>query len=73
MGYGKYFTKTPDQYLRELLHIGDPNADDNVKGLKWNQVTDGAPHLNTPTVPYVPFFDKSSPRNPGGSSSTSSG
>ena len=65
MGYGKYFTKTADEYLKELLHIGDPNADANVKGLTWKQVTDGAPHLNTPTVPYVPFFDKSFPTKSG--------
>ncbi|HUO71338.1 MAG TPA: molybdopterin-dependent oxidoreductase [Solirubrobacteraceae bacterium] len=65
MGYGKYFTKTPDQYLQDMLHIGDPNADANVKGLKWKQVTDGAPHLNTPTVPYVAFFDKTFPTKSG--------
>jgi len=65
MGYGKYFTNTPDEYLKEILHIGDPNADANVVGLKWKQVTDGAPHLNTPTVPYVAFFDKSFPTKSG--------
>ncbi len=65
MGYGKYFTKTSDEYLKDMLHIGDPKADANVVGLKWKQVTDGAPHLNTPTVPYVPFFDKSFPTKSG--------
>ncbi len=65
MGYGKYFTKTADEYLKELLHIGDPQADANVRGLTWQQVTDGAPHLNTPTVPYVPFFDKTFPTKSG--------
>jgi anaerobic dimethyl sulfoxide reductase subunit A len=65
MGYGKYFTDTPDKYLKEILHIGDPKADSNVVGLKWDQVTGGAPHLNTPTVPYVAFFDKSFPTKSG--------
>ena len=60
-----------DEYLKEILHIGDPKADANVVGLKWKQVTEGAPHLNTATVPYVPFFDKSSRPNRAGSSSTS--
>ena len=65
MGVGQYFDKTPDEYLQEILHIGDPKADDNVAGLTWNQVTSGAPHLNTPTIPYVPFFDKSFPTKTG--------
>lgn len=65
MGHGKYFTKTADEYLQDILHIGDPKADDNVKGLKWKQVTEGAPHLNTPTVPYVAFHDKSFPTKSG--------
>ncbi len=65
MGVGQYFDKTPDEYLKEILHIGDPNADANVRGLTWEQVTTGAPHLNTPTVPYVPFFDKQFPTTSG--------
>jgi molybdopterin-containing oxidoreductase family molybdopterin binding subunit len=65
MGHGKYFRNTPDEYLKQILHIGDPKADANVVGLKWNQVTNGAPHLNTPTVPYVAFADKSFPTKSG--------
>ena len=65
MGVGKYFDKTADEYLKEILHIGDPKADSNVVGLTWTQLTDGAPHLNTATIPYVPFFDKSFPTKTG--------
>lgn len=65
MGVGKYFDKSPDEYLKEILHIGDPKADGNVVGLKWDQVINGAPHLNTPTIPYVPFFNKSFPTKTG--------
>ncbi len=66
MGVGKYFDKTPDEYLKQLLHIGDPKADSNVVGLTWEQVTSGkAVHLNTKTVPYVPFSDKQFPSKSG--------
>ena len=65
MGYGKYFTNSADEYLKEILHIGDPNADGNVVGLTWDELTTGAPHLNTPTLPYVPFFDKQFPTKSG--------
>ncbi|HEX7105077.1 MAG TPA: molybdopterin-dependent oxidoreductase [Acidothermaceae bacterium] len=65
MGFGKYFDKTADDYLKDILHIGDPDADSNVAGLTWSQLTSGAPHLNTPTIPYVPFFDKSFPTKTG--------
>jgi molybdopterin-containing oxidoreductase family molybdopterin binding subunit len=65
MGFGQYFDKTADEYLKEILHIGDPDADSNVAGLTWSQLTEGAPHLNTSTIPYVPFFDKSFPTKTG--------
>ncbi len=66
MGVGKYFDKTPDEYLKQLLHIGDPKADGNVVGLTWEQVTSGtAVHLNTKTVPYVPFSDMQFPSKSG--------
>ena len=83
MGVGQYFDKTPDDYLQELLHIGDPEADANVRGLDWEQLTKntvhpgatavsdveqlptGAFHLNTPTVPYVPFYNKEFPTKSG--------
>jgi molybdopterin-containing oxidoreductase family molybdopterin binding subunit len=65
MGFGKYFTNTADEYLKEILHIGDPNADGNVVGLAWDELTSGAPHLNTPELPYVPFFNKQFPTKSG--------
>ncbi|HTX67760.1 MAG TPA: molybdopterin-dependent oxidoreductase [Thermoleophilia bacterium] len=66
MGYGKYFDKTPDEYLTELMHIGDPaGADSTVTGLTWDQLKNGAPHLNMPTVPYAPFFNKEFPTKSG--------
>ena len=65
MGVGQYFDKSADEYLQEILHIGDPKADGNVNGLTWEQLTTSAPHLNTPTVPYVPFFDKKFPTKSG--------
>lgn len=65
MGVGKYFDKSADDYLKEILHIGDPKADGNVVGLTWEQLTTSAPHLNTPTVPYVPFSDKKFPTKSG--------
>jgi molybdopterin-containing oxidoreductase family molybdopterin binding subunit len=66
IGVGKYFDKTPDEYLKQILHIGDPKADGNVVGLTWQQLTSGtAVHLNTKTVPYVPFSDKQFPSKSG--------
>lgn len=65
MGVGRYFDRSADEYLKEILHIGDPKADGNVVGLTWEQLTTSAPHLNTPTVPYVPFFDKKFPTKSG--------
>ena len=66
MGVGQYFDKTPDEYLTELLHIGDPaGADATVTGRTWEQLKGGAPHMNMPTVPYVPFFTKEFPTKSG--------
>jgi len=65
MGVGQYFDKSADDYLKEILHIGDPKADGNVVGLTWEQLTTSAPHLNTPTIPYVPFSDKKFPTKSG--------
>ena len=66
MGVGQYFDKSADDYLKEILHIGDPNADGNVNGLTWEQLTGGtAYHLNTPTLPYVPFDTKEFPTKSG--------
>ena len=66
MGVGQYFDKTPDEYIKELLHIGDPaGADSTVTGLQWEQLTSGAPRLNMPTTPYAPFFNKEFPTKSG--------
>jgi len=65
MGVGQYFDKSADDYLKELLHIGDPEADANVNGLTWEQLTTSAPHLNTPDLPYVPFANKEFPTKTG--------
>jgi anaerobic selenocysteine-containing dehydrogenase len=65
MGVGKYFSKTPDDYIKDILHIGDPNADATVRGLTWEQLTKGAYRLNTETIPYVPFYDKKFPTKSG--------
>jgi len=66
MGVGQYFDKTPDEYLKELMHVGDPaGADSTVAGLQWEQLVSGAPRLNMPTVPYVPFFNKQFPTKSG--------
>jgi anaerobic dimethyl sulfoxide reductase subunit A len=66
MGVGQYFNQTPDEYLKELMHIGDPaKADATVAGLTWEQLVSGAPRLDMPTVPYVPFFNKQFPTKSG--------
>ncbi len=66
MGVGQYFDKTPDEYLTELLHIGDPaGADSTVTGLTWDQLKSGAPRMNMPTIPYVPFWNKEFPTKSG--------
>jgi anaerobic dimethyl sulfoxide reductase subunit A len=65
MGVGQYFDKSADDYLKQILHVGDPNADGNVNGLTWEQVTSASYHLSTPTVPYVPFDTKQFPTKSG--------
>lgn len=65
MGAGKYFNKDADGYIKEILHIGDPKADDTVKGLTWSQLTSGAYRVNTPETPHVPFHDKKFPTKSG--------
>ncbi|WP_088189662.1 molybdopterin-dependent oxidoreductase [Desulfosporosinus sp. FKA] len=64
MGVGQYFSKQPDDYIKDILHIGDPNAADPVKGLDWKQLTQGAHRVNVP-APYVPFADKKFPTKSG--------
>ena len=65
MGVGQYFDKTADEYLQEIMHIGDPKADPTVQGLTWDRLTKGAVHLNTDPMPYVPFFDMNFPTKSG--------
>ncbi len=65
MGYGKYFDQSPDEYIRLILRIGRKDADPSVAGLTFDQLKNGAPHLNTATVPYVPFFNKQFPTKSG--------
>jgi len=65
MGVGQYFSGTADDYIGQILHIGDEKADATVKGLTWDQLKSGAPHLDTATIPYVPFFDKTFPTKSG--------
>ena len=65
MGVGHYFPATADDAITEYLHIGSDKADGTVKGLTWDQLRNGRPHLNMPTSPYVPFFDKTFPTKSG--------
>jgi anaerobic selenocysteine-containing dehydrogenase len=65
MGYGKYFDKTPDEYIQLILRVGRKDADPTVHGLTMDQLKKGAPHLNTATVPYVPFYNKQFPTKSG--------
>ncbi|MFN8629212.1 MAG: molybdopterin-dependent oxidoreductase [Chloroflexota bacterium] len=65
MGVGQYFPATPDDAITDYLHIGSDKADATVKGLTWDQLRNGRPHLNMPTTPYVPFADKTFPSKSG--------
>jgi molybdopterin-containing oxidoreductase family molybdopterin binding subunit len=65
MGVGKYFEETPEEYLRQILHLGKADADPTVRGLTWKQLTTGTVHLNTDPTPYVPFYDKHFPTKSG--------
>jgi anaerobic selenocysteine-containing dehydrogenase len=65
MGVGQYFDKGPDDYIAQILHIGDPKADPTVNGLTWDRLHNGKPRINTATIPYVPFFDKTFPTKSG--------
>ncbi len=65
MGVGKYFDQSPDEYLRQIMHMGQADADPTVKGLTWEQLTTDTVHLNTDPLPYVPFFNKQFPSKSG--------
>jgi len=65
MGVGQYFDQSPDEYLRQIMHLGQADADPTVKGLTWEQLTSEAVHLNTDPMPYVPFFNKQFPTKSG--------
>jgi molybdopterin-containing oxidoreductase family molybdopterin binding subunit len=65
MGVGQYFSETPEEYLKQIMHIGQANADPTIKGLTWEQLTSEAVHLNTDPMPYVPFFNQQYPTKSG--------
>lgn len=57
MGVGQYFQKSADDYIKDILAIGDPKAPDTVRGLTWDKLMSGAFRLNLP-APYVAYADK---------------
>jgi molybdopterin-containing oxidoreductase family molybdopterin binding subunit len=65
MGVGKYFDQSPDEYLRQIMHMGQADADPTVRGLTWEQLTTETVHLNTDPIPYVPFYNKQFPTKSG--------
>ncbi len=65
MGVGQYFNQTPDHYLRQLMRIGQADADPTVAGLTWERLTTEAVHLNTDPIPFVPFYNKQFPTKSG--------
>jgi molybdopterin-containing oxidoreductase family molybdopterin binding subunit len=65
MGVGKYFDQSPDEYLRQIMHMGQADADPTVRGLTWEQLTTETVHLNTDPMPYVPFYNKQFPTKSG--------
>lgn len=57
MGLGRYFDRTPEQFLSALLNSGDPL----LEGITLERLRrEGAIRLNLPR-PYVPFADKAFP------------
>ncbi len=65
MGVSQYFPATTDDAITEYMHIGSDKADATTKGLTWDQLRNGRPHLNMPVTPWVPFFDKTFPTKSG--------
>jgi molybdopterin-containing oxidoreductase family molybdopterin binding subunit len=65
MGYGEYFTQTPEEYLKQMMKIGQSDADPSVRGLTWERLTTEAVRLNTDPMPYVPFFNQQYPSKSG--------
>ena len=61
MGVGKYFGKSPEEYLKRSCTSAIPRPTRRSKGLTWEQVTTEAVHLNTDPMPYVPFFNQQYP------------
>ncbi|MGD0592463.1 MAG: molybdopterin-dependent oxidoreductase [Acidimicrobiales bacterium] len=51
MGVGQYFDQSPDEYLRQIMHLGQADADPTVKGLTWEQLT---PRQSTSTPTRCP-------------------
>jgi molybdopterin-containing oxidoreductase family molybdopterin binding subunit len=65
MGVGQYFTETPEEYLKQMMKIGQSDADPSVKGLTWERLTTEAVRLNTDPMPFVPFFNQQYPTKSG--------
>ncbi|MGA3215987.1 MAG: molybdopterin-dependent oxidoreductase [Acidimicrobiales bacterium] len=65
MGYGEYFTETPEEFLKQILRLGQPDADPSVQGLTWERLTTEAVHLNTDPMPWLPFFNQQYPTKSG--------
>ena len=65
MGVGQYFDRSPDEYLRQIMRLGQPDESPLLKGLTWERLTSEAVHLNTDPTPYVPFFNLQFPTKSG--------
>ncbi len=65
MGVGRYFDQSPDEYLRQIMRLGQSDESPLLKGLTWERLTTEAVHINTTPTPYVPFFNKQFPTKSG--------
>jgi len=64
--FEQYFNKKPDEYLKDMMHFGQPDMDSTLTGLTWDMLTaQEAVHLNTDPIPYVPFYNKQFPTKSG--------
>jgi len=65
MGVGNYFDQSPEEYLQQILRLGQADIDPTVEGLTWERLTTETVHLNTDPTPYVPFFNQQYPTKSG--------
>ncbi len=65
MGVGQYFDQSPDEYLRQIMRLDQPDESPLLTGLTWERLTSEAVHINTTPTPYVPFYDKQFPTKSG--------